>query len=106
MTQPESITHLLMTFSVTFTGEGQEPLVAARILADGKALDVPFHLAVGDVDPPLTLSGGMDNIHNRALYARALTDAGMSLALSVLPKVAAPVVRETAEPEVDTAPLG
>jgi len=91
MEKPEekkSITHLMVTVSVTFTGEDQQPLMAARVLADGREIELPFTLLIGD-HQPLTVARGMNNPNTRLLYARALHNTGVNLSESIIAELEA-----------------
>jgi len=88
MDEKKTVTHLLMTVSVTFTGENQQPLMAARVLADGKEIELPFTLLIGE-EQPLTISRGMNNLHTRLLFARALHNTGVGLSESIIAELEA-----------------
>jgi hypothetical protein len=80
---------VLLTVSVTFTGEGQEPLVAQRVLVNGKAATVPLHILLGlGGDEPLRLFNQASHPVVRVAFAQALQHSASELALSVLAEAA------------------
>ena len=80
----EKIDTVLLTLSVTFTGEGQEPLVAQRVLVNGKEASVPLHVLLGLGDTPLAVFNLATSPAVRAAFAGVLLQSSQGLALSVL----------------------
>lgn len=81
--KPEGLTHLLATFSATFTGDDQ-PMIAARIKADGKEVDLPFILVLGNAANPMVLAGQMNDPEVRLGYTSTLSKLGADLTASVV----------------------
>jgi hypothetical protein len=100
-TQKRQVTHLLATFSVTFTGPEEKPLVAARITADGRKIPLPFVLLVGAGANPLTVSGGIENPLVRAGVGRNLSDLGAEMLQNIVAELLKP---STEQPALEMPP--
>lgn len=87
----EKLTHVVATFSITMTGEeGQAPLVASRVTIDGKQVEVPFVLVMGQGEQPLVvISANM--VQNRIDLARTLSEVSANLTTGVLKQVTAAI---------------
>ena len=80
---------VLLTVSVTFTGEGQEPLVAQRVMVNGKPANVPLYILLGlGGEEPLRLFNQATHPVARVAFAQALQQGAGELALSVLAEAA------------------
>ena len=88
-----SVSTLIATFSVTFTGENERPLLAARIKVDGQEMEMPFVLMVGMGGTPLVVAGQMDNPENRLHYAETLTKTGADFALGAVEELKAALLK-------------
>lgn len=77
--------NVVLLVSITQAGEGEKPLVAQRITVDGKIVDAPFFLVVGDADngkSPLT--AGSVPAASAVTYAQVLSAMSASFYESAL----------------------
>lgn len=73
----QNVTTVVMTVSITHLGDGQQPLVAERILVDGQPVDLPLFVLVGsDKDPLLVSKIGASSA---PLFANVLLGAASQL---------------------------
>jgi hypothetical protein len=94
-----SVSTLVATFSVTFTGENERPLLAARIKVDGQEMELPFVLLVGVGNSPLVVAGQMDDPVNRLQYAETLTKTGTDFTLGTIEELRAAFQKPQTEKE-------
>lgn len=79
--QPNNVTVLV---SVTFVGEGQEPLVAVKTRVDGQEVKLPLAVFLGDGENPLFVRTNIYNPMVGAAYARAFQEAATREAVGII----------------------
>ncbi len=97
----EGLTHVVAIFSITMT-DGQAPLVAARVTIDGKQVEVPFVLVMGQGEQPLVVVSA-NMVQDRIELARTLSEVSANLTTGALRQVAA-VIQKLAKESGEQSP--
>ena len=93
--QPTSVTILV---SVTFLGEGQEPLVAIKTKVDGQEVKLPLAVFMGEGQEPLFVRANIYSPTVSAVYARAFQEAAAREALGII-EVAGRAIMQLQQPQ-------
>jgi hypothetical protein len=81
--QPKGAQSVVLTASITFLGEDQEPLVVTRVTVDGVQETVPFALVLG-VDGGFTIANVPQDADVLSSYSTSLMKLALGLAGRVL----------------------
>jgi hypothetical protein len=65
--------HVLLTVSVTFRGEGQDPLVATSTVVDGQEVTIPLAVLLGQGPSPLFVAANLSDPATSLEYAKAFS---------------------------------